>query len=781
MLLDTGASVCLLPESAFKRFFPRGKVLAWTGGPLASFHDEFQVVGEFASSIRIGENTFAVRWCIVRENVEAVLGLNFIEHYGVGYNWSKDCFEAVFENSLVEFPAYKTTDLRTAISAVIKPGHGMYIPCKLHDNSRIGPDSNLMVEPSLFTKGSLRTMSGVTRPEDTESADSQVFTFIANFGMHEVSIREGALVGHATPVDVCNPENIPGVKGAQSGLSYSEFKKGSDKESVENAVVGDSLTEAERKKVFKFLRSRARTFATNPKAPATYSGPPASINTGNARPVKEPLRRCNPIKAQEIARQVKEMLDDGIISPSKSPWSSPVVLAKKSDGTWRFCVDYRGLNRVTKKDAYPLPPMDAILNALGIETAILWSTIDAASGFWQIHIIDMDKEKTAFTTMYGHYQFNVVPFGLHGAPAAFCRAMDQTLRDLLWKVCLVFVDDIVVWGKDVDDHIQNLSMVFDALDRDGFTLKLSKCRFFMKEIRYLGHVISEGTIKMDPDKVKAIIDMSPPTKLKELRSFLGMIGWYQRFIEGYHLTAKPLEAKLSDKDESSWTMNDPSTEQGKAFLLLKEQLVKFPILRMPDWNKKFYLITDASDVGCGAILAQEHDGYELPVAFFSKTWKPSELQAPSYVKETRALVKSLKYFRHYFWGVRFYVVTDCRALAHWNSVKEISALVERYLSFIGTFDFVLFHRPGTLIPVSDSLSRLQLTEGRIEYRCSNKTPPEKMPSASVRAAMVLGISSSDIRQALENNRFVQKIRSYLETGKFHLKASKEELQEREAC
>eukprot|EP01127_Copromyxa_protea_P008136 TRINITY_DN185_c0_g2_i1.p1 TRINITY_DN185_c0_g2~~TRINITY_DN185_c0_g2_i1.p1 ORF type:complete len:740 (+),score=88.61 TRINITY_DN185_c0_g2_i1:2281-4500(+) len=618
-------------------------------------------------------------------------------------------------------------------------------------------------------------MSGIARIEDSSDANvAQVLAFIANFGPHELAIKQGALVGHVTPARVCEPEEISSILGTHSEWSYAEFKKESNKESVENAVIGDTLTEAERKKVLKFLRSRARTFAPNPKAPATYSGPPASINTGNAKPIKEPLRRCNPIKAQEIARQVKEMLDDGIISPSKSPWSSPVVLAKKSDGSWRFCVDYRGLNRVTKKDAYPLPPMEAILNALGVKNAVLWTTMDAASGFWQIHILDMDKEKTAFTTMYGHYEFNVVPFGLHGAPAAFCRAMDQTLRDLLWKVCLVFVDDIVVWGEDVDDHLKNLAMVFDALDRDGFTLKLSKCRFCMKEIRYLGHVISEGTIKMDPSKVKAIVDMPPPTGIKELRSFLGMIGWYQRFIERYHWTAKTLEAKLSDKDTSPWSLHDPNTPQGKAFLQLKEQLTKFPILRMPDWNKKFYLITDASDVGCGATLAQEHDGYELPVAFFSKTWKPSEVSSPSYLKETRALVKSLKHFRHYLWGIRFYVVTDCRALSHWNTVKEVSAMVERYLSFIETFDFVLFHRPGTLIPVADALSRLQLTHGKREYKCSNKTPPEPSPSASVMAAMILGLSSSDIQQALERNRLAKKIMDYLESRNFPPESSKEE-------
>ena len=214
-----------------------------------------------------------------------------------------------------------------------------------------------------------------------------------------------------------------------------------------------------------------------------------------------------------------------------------------------------------------------------------------------------------------------MPFGLHGAPAAFCRAMDETLRDLLWRICLVFVDDIIVWGTDFDNHLDNLEVVFNALDSDNFTLKLSKCRFFMREIKYIGHIISEGTLRMDPDKVEAILKWPPPTKLKELQSFLGAVNWYRGFIESYYDSANILQKKLSDKDKSPWTMDDPETPQGKAFIALKACFAKYPILRLPDWDKPFYVITDASDIGSGAMLAQEHDGFELPVSYYSRPWK----------------------------------------------------------------------------------------------------------------------------------------------------------------
>ncbi|MGZ4850011.1 MAG: reverse transcriptase domain-containing protein, partial [Candidatus Bathyarchaeia archaeon] len=772
-LLDTGAAASILSEGTVKKMFPRNTKLGkWTGDALQSFHNTFEIKGELNCEVKLGGYNFPIRFCIVKEETEAVLGYNFIKFYQVQREWDRDRYKATLGEMNIEIPIFATQQLRTIASATIKPGQGVYIDCNAATKS-FQPNTEILIEPSKFTRGALRTMSGVTYTQ----SDNTIQTFIANFGPVPIQIQKGALIGHVSRTEIAKDRinTSTGVKGITSHQSYTEFKKQPNpKESVENAIIGDWLTKEEKEKVKIFLRKRRKTFAFNPKAPATYAGPPASINTGNAKPFKEPVRRANPNKAQEIARQVKEMLDDGVISKSSSPWSSPVCLAKKSDGTWRFCIDYRGLNRVTKKDAYPLPPIDAILDALGIKSARIWTTLDAASGFWQIHIIDEDKEKTAFTTLYGHYEFNVVPFGLHGAPAAFCRAMDDTLRDLLWKVCLVFVDDIVVWGESFEDHLHNLKMVFNALDKDGFTLKLSKCRFFMKEIRFLGHVVSEGVIKMDPEKIKAIVEMAPPTNLKQLQSFLGMTAWYQKFIQGYHIVAQPLEAKLGKNNATPWTIDKPDTDQGKAFIKLKQSIQEYPIRRLPDWNKTFFVITDASDAGCGAILAQEHDGFELPIAFYSSAWKPAEKSVHSYVKETRALVKALKHFKHYLWGVRFKVITDCRALAHWNEVKEVPAMVERYLSFITSHDFALIHRAGKLIPTSDALSRNLLVNGRKEWKCSNKPPLTKANNPGIHAAMVLAVSALDIRLAQEKDRETQKISTYLETGKFPEKASKEE-------
>ena len=763
VLLDTGAVACIISEASLRKCYPKNMELtAWSGLPLSSFHKDFTILGELCEEILLGETRYPVRWCVVKDDISPTLGMDFISYYRITSNWDKFGFDARI-NDEYKFIPMMPLALRAVSGAHTKTGKGYYVTCRVDgaDSGRL-KGTDLLVEPSRYTRGAFRTMLGVTEMKDSGEVD----VFISNWDITDIDLGPGALLGYCSPVAIegtgppITASNACGVK------SFEEYNTPVTKEQIDNATLGQELSPSQRKKALSFLHRRAKTFARNPSAPAPYQGGKfqVRIDTGDAPPTKERLRKMSPIKAQEIARQVKEMFDNGVVSKSNSPWASPVVLAKKSDGTWRFCVDYRGLNRVTKKDAYPLPPIQTILDALGIKDARVWSTMDAASGFWQLSIKEDNREKTAFATMYGLYEFNVMPFGLHGAPAAFCRAMDETLRDLLWRICLVFVDDIIVWGSDFDDHLANLEVVFDALDADNFTLKLSKCRFFMRQIKYIGHIISEGTLRMDPDKVEAILKWPPPTKLKELQSFLGAVNWYRSFIESYYDSAIILQKKLSDKDKSPWTMDDPETLQGKAFIKLKACFAKYPILRLPDWDKPFYVITDASDIGSGAILAQEHDGFELPVSYYSRPWKDSEKSVHSYVKETRAMVRALKHYKHYLWGVEFFFVTDCRALAHWNEVKEVPAVVERHLSFVQSFMAKFIHRAGTLIPMPDALSRIKLS-GKWEFSLTDSEVLLKASSPGIFAVIVAELDASPMKEYQRKHRFTNKLITYLTEGK----------------
>lgn len=427
------------------------------------------------------------------------------------------------------------------------------------------------------------------------------------------------------------------------------------------------------------------------------------IDTGDHAPIKCQPNRASPVEQQKIMELAEDMKKDGIAEDSKSPWAFPVVLVKKKDGTYRFCVDYRKLNAITKKDSYALPRIDDTLDAIGTKNKF-YSVLDIASGFWNVIVEDVDKEKLAFVARGVHMQFTVMPFGLSNAPATFHRIIDETLRDLLFKCCLVFVDDIVVFSKDFEEHKLHLAAVFDRLLENGFTLKLSKCMFFSDTVSYLGYVIREGSITVDAKKVEAIANFKYPSSIKGLQRYLGMVSWYRKMIPNFSDIAAPLFELLKKDDIPKWEIDIPGTKQNEAFENVRNALMTYPILRLPDFEKPFIIICDASKNAVGGVLVQNQDGLEHPIAYMSKAHLLKNEH--SYEQETYALVTCLKAFYHYVHGSAFTVITDCRALSYFNSPKQrLSPKVERWLSVIQSFDITFIHRAGKLIVTSDALSR----------------------------------------------------------------------------
>ena len=264
-------------------------------------------------------------------------------------------------------------------------------------------------------------------------------------------------------------------------------------------------------------------------------------------------------------------------------------MIKKKDGAWRFCIDFRKVNSVTHKDAYPLPRIDETLESLS--GSQYFTTLDLASGYWQVEVSESDKEKTAFSTRDGHYEFNVMPFGLTNAPATFQRLMECVLAGLTFEQCLIYIDDIIVFSATFPQHLERLRTVFEHLARAGLKLKPKKCHFARSEIRYLGHIVSRDGVKADPEKLRAITSYPTPRDVKELRQFLGLTNYYRRFIEGYSVIAEPLH-KLTRKSAAGYKWTD---ECGRAFEVLQQQLVSPPILAYPQFEHKFTLATDASE------------------------------------------------------------------------------------------------------------------------------------------------------------------------------------------
>ncbi len=387
-----------------------------------------------------------------------------------------------------------------------------------------------------------------------------------------------------------------------------------------------------------------------------------------------------------VQGEIDRMLNLGIISPSKSPMSAPIVLVKKKDGTLRFCVDYRKLNAITQKDVYPLPRIDDILAKLSGN--IFFSTFDADSGFWQISIRPEDRAKTAFTSPFGLFEFNRMPFGLCNAPATFQRLMDVVLSGLLWKNCLVYMDDIIVFGRSFDEHLDNLTLVLDALRAANITLKPSKCKLFCEEIQFLGHVVSSAGVATDPEKVNKIKDMPAPRNAHEVRIFTGLTGYYRKFIKNYATIAEPLNKLLRKEGEWQW-----DTPQQQAVDELKRRLTEAPILAFPDFNLPFVLFTDASNHGIGAVLSQVQDGKEVVICYFSRTLNAAERNYSTTERECLAIVDAVKNFRYYLIGRRFEVVVDHHSLRWLKTVGDNSQRLARWSLQLQEFDYDVSYRP----------------------------------------------------------------------------------------
>ena len=365
------------------------------------------------------------------------------------------------------------------------------------------------------------------------------------------------------------------------------------------------------------------------------------IDTGDAEPIKQYARRIPHSLRMEVRDLVNDMLDRGIITPSTSLWASPIVLVRKKDGSYRFCVDYRKLNAVTRTEAFPLPRIDDYLDTLA--GARYFSTLDLASGFWQVVMGANSVMKTTFATHEGAYQFRVMPFGLKNAPTTFQWLMQQVLAGLPTTVCMSYIDDILVVGKTLGEHLDNLQTVLKRLCKAGLKLKPSKCSLLKREVVYLGFVVSRNGVKADHSKVAAVQDFPRPDTVKKLRSFLGLSSYYRRFIPGYAKIAHPLHELTSTNKEFIWT--DDCEE---AFKRLKSCLVAAPVLRFPDLGQPYILETDASAKGLGAVLAQcGEDGKIHPIASASHTTQGAERNYGSSELEALAVVWATRHFRHY--------------------------------------------------------------------------------------------------------------------------------------
>ena len=429
------------------------------------------------------------------------------------------------------------------------------------------------------------------------------------------------------------------------------------------------------------------------------------------------------------------MMQKDVIQPSSSPWASPIVLVQKKDGSTRFCVDYRKLNAVTRKDAYPLPRIDDTLDTL--HGSKWFSTLDLASGYWQVELHKDSRDRTAFCTPNGLFEFKVLPFGLCNAPSTFQRLMDLILTGLQWSSCLVYLDDVIILGKNFADHVHNIQLVLHRIKDAGLKLQPTKCHFFRKAVSYLGHIVSEQGVAVDPGKVEKIKLWPLPTSAREVQQFLGLANYYRRYIKGYAEIAKPLHKLTERNTPFKWTLVCEN-----AFSTLRSKLTTTPVLAYPDFNQQFILDTDASNAAIGAVLSQiGDDGQEHVIAYGSRLLTKSERQYSVTRRELLAVVVFTKYFRPYLLGRSFVLRTDHGSLQWLFNFKDPEGQVARWLEALQELNFEIVHRNGRSHNNADALSR-------IPYRQCGQ-PTEELPAAQntpIGVTTVTGQKSLDIKQ-----------------------------------
>ena len=550
----------------------------------------------------------------------------------------------------------------------------------------------------------------------------EVLVRVMNPTSMEVTMHPGAQLGtweHLSVKQVMSIQTLDEAEGGNDSRpnrisSVKAERKGESRENEEDEEVtyatdeeleqkvaqgGEHLSKDERTRLTKLLQRYKYMFR---KRPGRTDVVQHQIDTGDSRPIRGGRYRQSEKDRATIREIVKDMESMGVVRPSKSPWGASVVLVPKKDGTTRFCVDYRRLNEVTAKDVYPLPRIDATLDQLG--GCKFFTAMDLTSGYWQVDMKDEDAAKTAFITPDGLFEFTAMPFGLCNAPATFQRLMDQVLGNLRYEYALVYLDDVMVHSKTFDEHLVHLEAVLSCLQKASLACKLKKCSFAQESTVYLGHVVSGKGIEPEPAKIEAVKEIAPPKNVKEIRMFLGFVGYYRRFVNNFSAVAKPLNELLRKSVEWHW-----GTEQQDAFEALRDALITAPILQMPDFTKKFTVRTDASYMGLGACLLQGEGDERMPIAYASRSLKPAETRYTATEIECLGMKWAVGVFRPYIHGRRFTLETDHIALKWLHTVQHTNGRLIRTAMELQQYDMEIVHRAGIKMYDADALSRLKRT------------------------------------------------------------------------
>jgi hypothetical protein len=584
--------------------------------------------------------------------------------------------------------------------------------------SKIGlvePRQDLMAEvhvtmtPAIMATGSQKLCVNIVNPSD-----------------EAVTLRTGVNMGTCQSVyeENFHAQLIRSVQISPTPLDSSEPAKASIPGHLQELWERSSkhLTKQQSTELAALLIQYQDVFAKNSMDLGRTNRVKHVINTGGATPIKQAPRR-QPIWKRDIEREeIKTLLDRGVIEPSFSPWASNIILVRKKDDSWRFVVDYRAVNAVTVPDAYPLPNIQEILDWVGGNQ--WYSVMDLDSGFWQIEMDEASKQKTAFASSMGLHQFKSMAQGLSGAPGTFSRLMTNVLGDMTYHSCALFMDDIVVPGKSFRESLDRLGEVFSRLLNSGLKLKPSKTHLFQKTAKFLGHIVSEEGIGTDPEKIIAVQKWPVPKSVKEVRSFLGLCGYYRRFVKDFGKIAKSLHNLTGKYQRFCWT-----EDCQKAFDTLKITLTKAPVMAYPVLGRQFVLDVDASGHAVGAVLSQiQEDDTERVISYMSKTFNKHEQNYCASRRELLGVFEALKHFNCYLYGQKILCRTDNSAVSWMKTLKNPKGQMARWLQEMEHYQMEVIHRPGTQHQNADSLSRIPCANSENPCKVCIKYSPDETES-----------------------------------------------------
>jgi hypothetical protein len=491
-------------------------------------------------------------------------------------------------------------------------------------------------------------------------------------------------------------------------VTMSDFSTNADEEDIEGVtdwyvdkdyeMVPVEVLEPDQVKKFNELKKFAVTcFAKDLDDLGCCEIDKFHIRVTDPKPIFIPAYRKSYKEREIIKLEVEKMFKAGIIRKSNSPWNSPIILIPKPDGSVRLCVDYRAINKVSVRDTFPLPLIRDVLDRL--RGAEWYSMADLRAGFWQLSVAEESIPLTSFSTPDSKWEFTRVPFGLTNSPSHFCSVLHQVLGK--FDFCHIYMDDLTIASPDFDTHCTHIKLVLEALKAANLKVNGEKCSWFAKKIKCLGHVVTKTTVSMDPKKVSALKDRLPPTNIKELQCFLGICGYYRRFINNFSGIASPLFQLLQKDRVWVWT----GLHQ-QAFDMMIQCLVSYPVLRHPDLNKPFIVHTDASTVAIAGILSQTgDDGQDYACAYESRILKGAELHYGITELECLSVVFAIKKFRIYLHGRPFEVISDHKALNWLMTIKDPQARLARWAIILQAYDFKITHKPGKENSNVDALSR----------------------------------------------------------------------------